>query len=557
MPVKTVWKWLVSVIAAVGVAVWAAIKWFGAVATTGVVIKTVATTGAIVAATAFSFNFGDKGGGLKQYANEALGLMAKGENTQAVEYMDRLVASLDDQLMRLEEEAKAQAADPATKTADKKMTGDNISFNKPTKARILAQGRRSGQVAELVRASVRLAADNLSDEGRLAICEEILNANADESSRIIESLMYVLGNQFDVEDMEKLMKRDIPSAARGKLALWLADRAAPGGNATTDQRISFYEALLSYDVDAKAAKNLLSRYLMVLNRSNVRGRTHEVLDHILTLFSDSEVGTAAAVLLLGAMEPGPIRDERVVTLVEKYPDSAISRALKGVYLTALISQSQFEKVLKMVDNASLLDKITTQEEAAEVCLALLQKACLLRDTAAGDGLPWSFAKKVEAAQEATPLFIQASLAEQFAESGDYALSTAFNFEALRSIGKLPADLALATGQPIREPLDLGDITKPNLAKPIAKYFTVLVKHELKETDAADGVLQELAKEPLPKTVLPYVLFLMVQNEVEDKDYDSAVKHANEALAALPDSPILLKLQTDVVKAQQQTAIGQE
>lgn len=554
--VKSIWKWLVSGIVAVAVAIGAGVYWLGTAATTSSVVGTVATTGGVVAAAAFTFSFGDKAEGvgkIHKYAKQAYDLVASGKNEQAVQFMDKMVAALDDCLVTLEKETKTEAAGPTTQPTEKKeLQGKKIPPKGPPKPRVLQHAIVGRQAAELLRANLHHKAGKLSEDEWLGVYENVFNSNAEKSRNIAKTIVYLAGEHLDAEDVQSLIKKQIPPGPRGDLALWLLQKNSPADNGTVDECIKFYEELLAHTSDTATAPAILSRLIAILDKQKRYSDSDRVLDHFITLFSDSVLGARAAVLRLGGVEPGPSRDAKLVALVEEHPNSAISENLRSAYVAALLNRKQLEKALQAIDEDGLLGEIRTEEDAADVFLALTQKACGLRPTVIRDRSAHGTAKKVPSAQTATPFSICTDLAGRFLDAREYRIAVEFSFAALRSVGSLPLDLI--TGQPIRTSSDLGSIDNPEESKHIAKYLRALACYVRKDQNAGDRILQELLQACLSKPLRPHVLHLAARTCAEANDLDSAVKYADWAVAVLPNSPVLVALQARVTEAQQQSQV---
>jgi tetratricopeptide (TPR) repeat protein len=543
---KTTGKRLVYRMAGAVIAVGSGVhSWVTSLTLAAIVKAVVVGSVAFGATAAFTFSFGDKVD-LSTYAQEALKLIDAGKQKEAIDYTSQLITALDSRLESLEKRASSESVSKAAEGQDK--SSQPTVVKKPTIDQMLHQGKMSRQTAELLRANIQMTAGAISQEDWLAIYEKTLNAVPEDSGWVISSLVAFARKDFTRERISALLRKDLPAKAREKLALlWLAVENASGGTTPADERASVYRELINGTAQTDAALRLLRECITKLDQLGKQAEANEALDNLISIFPDSPLGSLAIKFRLGATEPGSERASMVVDLFEKYPQSAIGKELLGTYVAVLMKRGEFSKALAAVDREQSLGKVQTQEEGYEVLLRLAERACQLQVISVEERLD-SSPVATDTSANYSPVFICRSLAKEFLERGEYAISSGINFCVLRSMNRLPIDLI--TGQVLRRASDVGKTDDPH----VANFFCVCVMRAAGEHDAGDVLLEKLYRETPPSELRSYVLNLKAQRAAEVPDYDLAISCATEALKSLPDSLPLVTFHADLLKEQRQSVV---
>lgn len=563
---KRFWKWIVSGIVAIGVGSWAAIHWLiagaastVAVATTAGVVKTVAVATAVVATTAFSFNFGDKGSSLGTYAEKAFVLAGEGKKTEALKHTDQLVLELDKHLDVLKSDLETAQSLPVSSELpekERKAKEDDLKVIQ----QLLDMGQLQQQVVQLLRYDVLRKLDELSEREWIDNICNILKENPDDAEKITESFLSAIGTNIASKEVWSLVRKEIPSDARGILSLWLIKNNTTDATASVKDCEIFYNELLSYSAESDSAAEILLAYTDNLDsltkgidRRSATRTANDMLETYIALFPDSDLGSTAAHLRLGGIEPGEKRNRKIRALVDRYSGTVMAKNLLAAYTKVLLEDGEYQKALVNLDSEGKLNTIKTEQEAIDSLLALVKKATSIQSTAIPNRYGDPKAKSKNGTQKiVTPFLICLGLSRELGDSGDYSTASGLLFVAMEKAGMLPKNLM--TGQAMHKLSSLGDTSEPNIARNIASYLQTLAMYTQKDTKKADSRLAELERETLPESLRPYVLYLLARRATENKKYAKAMQYAKAAVETMPTSPILVSLSSKINEAKQKEEV---
>ncbi len=539
--IKSLWKWIVSAVVAVGLAIWGVIAWIGSAATTGTAVQTAVTAGAVVAATtAYTFSFGDKSGGVAQYWEEASKLMAEGKPDQASDYFNEMTVAFDERIAEIK--AYADGATPPS------ASDDQAAPTPEEAAQMFDTAQKTRQILAMLRHDIQLARGDIS---RPQWAEEYAAglAASPDPGRTLHLLMTMTGESFTTEAADALRQVELPTSARGELAMWIARHQTPPEEAEFSEVAALYDELLAYASDTKAAPDLLTAYVKALDERNQSGAADQVIDTFIVLFPDTELGVTAARLKLGGLPAGQARHAAVLEIVDQHPGSALADGLHESYIQALIAHRRYEQAIRAMDTQGRLEQVTSQEEAAEVFAALADSTKKFK----GDKFlirPGGSAKAAD--RPMSPLEINSGLASRFVAAGEAPLAARLMFAALRNAKALPDHLI--TGRPIRRCEDIVDPEDPAAAKPLVTYFLAMAQQELKQNAQAHTVMARLRTDRLPDPLRPYVLVYFIDRHHQAGEYDEALAVTREALQIMPASPKLMTWQTQFAEASRKESV---
>ncbi len=381
----------------------------------------------------------------------------------------------------------------------------------------------------------------------------VLNADPDNSSRIFEYFFWLADKQVTTKDVWDLLKSEVPTNAKRELAFWLVNKGAPDEEATFKECEAFFWELLLSVSDAEFVPKILIAYIEKLDgmtamvgRESGMKTTNDVLDTIITLFHDNELGATAARLRLGAFEPGTIRDAKTIELIEKYPGTAIARAILPLHIRALSRKGEFENILVSIDANGILEGINNEKDAAGVFLRLAEKASRMTTASIPNRYSRGETEKEVATTSSKRMIcflICVGIADQLCDTEDYYTAAELIFAALEKKKALPQNLV--TGQILHELVDLGYLSEPDVAIPVVNYLRALVQYEINELKMGDTILENMEQESLPSALKPYVFHLLAKREISKGKYSTAMNYADSAIEHLPASPIILSLKMEI------------
>lgn len=495
--------------------------WVG-IAAVGV-LKFLSIATVVAAAVAFSFSFGDKAS-IKKCAVEAAKKINEGNNDQAVQYTDGLVKSLEEHIAGLEQQEKT------------------IKNN-----RLLYQGQVNRQVAELLRANVRLATQQITKSQWLANYRDVLNQSGDMTGKVIAAFWILLGGEMSDEQMLLLINSDLELENRGLLSLLFANKKKQAGFKTVEDCVRFYNKLLMPVKDANVVQKIISQYIEILDHEGQNEMANRILDNFIAEYSDTKLAVASVSLRLGSVVPGSKRDEMIIGYAEKYASSAIGKKLIGLYVRALAHNHRISDVIAILDNNGELGKTITADKVDQVLADLSKKAMEFPEIQVATRYKVSQEDKNDDPEITELNIIYARLAQKLYESGAYTASIKHGFVVLQEAGALP--LNLITKLPLYDPSDISAGIDATETKLIAQYINILIARLLRRHSQADQEMQELSEQVLPAKLRPYVFLLQSQIAAEKHDYKLATNKAEEALAEVPGSFVLLYCQQQIVKSQ--------
>lgn len=539
---RSFWKWAISSLSPLGVFAGTIVKWVvsgaGAVAAinAAAVAKAVAVTAVVAGAGAvFSFSFGDKAESFDRFPYAARVFLASGKNEQAVEYADGLITALNKDIDALRSEV-----------ASKRSTESSTSSKNLLRRRLVQK-----LVAELFKADIRRRDGQITLEQWRRSFEGALQDDA-EARQVVRGILKVEGGRFSEDLAWELAANGLPAEVRGQFALWLDRYKAPSWADSAQQCTEFYERLLLCVGDLAEAAFVLERYVKALDMRSCTNEANDYLDTLIPLYGDCELGAAAARLRLGAIEPGPDRDARVIAVVRENPGSVIARGLAPDYSTALIRRGETWKALVAADSEGRLETIDDERAKAEVLLALAERVCAfppsIPDRLGEDKAGQEETKPAEK-QQLDSLSVCVVLAKELFDAGDYSASAELVTVALRKDGSLPVNLA--AGLTIEESSELGDMADPKVAEPVAGYLLAAIHRAVKETELGDAILEGLSSRTSPESIQPYVCHMMAERAALTGDHESALTWIAKGLVFIPASPVLALFEAEVNQAREE------
>jgi len=525
------WKWVGLSALVVGTLIWAGTHWWGKtgaheVVTTEGIVKTVVTMKSDPGASAGSFKFDDRASELNEYTSKAYELVLKGQKQEAIDYTCKLIVALDRHIQMLENEAQSKTQVPTTQKGTSSSNEPKVFFS-------LRQSRIRRVVAELTLANIKVLAGQISDEQWAGSYEKILQTHAKEANDIARILTYCMSaKEVPIEKVEKLLTKNIPADARGKLALWLVRYNRPDDNASTAKCKEFYESLLAHSADSCDGSLILTAYVMALDRRKETSLIRETLENYASLFFDSDVGLTAVGSLVAHESDASVQNKLIVNYYEKYPNSFLAKGLRCDYAEILTEQGKYAEGLATIDVEGALKKAKTPQEASDVITRLAKQI----------GTP-----KVPA------FAICTKISQDFFERGDYANSIELNFAALKSINALPINLI--TQRPIRKISEIIEADDPKSIQVAAKYFQMCVFQQKKDNSKyIQKTLGEILHENNSSSFEPYILVLLINDATAAQKWNEAKTYVGRALELLPSSSTLINLQNQIdLKYQQASA----
>ena len=538
--IKSAWLWVVSAPVALGVGIWALIRHLvsAAVATMagGGLVKSVVATAAVGAAAAgFTFSFGDKTGGLTEYANKTSEFIAAEDYDQAAEYVDSLLAALDEHLTTLEQEDTAVVPGSQSKS--------------------LRRGRATRALAEFLRANVQLAAGELTEKQWIAAFEQASKTTAAILGEADSRLLPLAVGNLTSDRAWALLKTDLPAGDRARLALWLMTESNPELIDWAQGYDQFQQDPLTLATSRQAGPELLARHIESLDQAGQWQLADDTLDHFVVLFADTDLGAQAASLRVGRVEPGPARAALVIDLVRQHPGSAVARALLNSYVWMLMEQDKAADVLAAIDRDNQLGQVATLEQLPAVLYRLRQQTQQSTgQLGSGRSANHSRSGAHSDAAESSAAFdlIGTRLARQLLDSGLYAASAEFSLAVLQDNDATP--ISLVTGQAIRRSSDIADTRDADVAEPLAEYFAALVAQAQGQSSMADQALAELAERSLPDGLRAHILSTQARRAQAVGDYNRAADLIDQAVTSMPDSLILADWQQEITNTQRATSL---
>ena len=262
----------------------------------------------------------------------------------------------------------------------------------------------------------------------------------------------------------------------------------------------------------------------------------DVLDEVTAVFADSRVGAEAARLRLAATSDPHAADAFVMTAVEGHAGSEVSRRLMRAYLDALRRQEilLLGKALAAVDEGGRVAGAGTAEQAAQELVNAVVKT--YQGQASGN-----------AAVPPEALEVCVGMSEELFCLKQYADSVHLGFASLHKAGILPKNLL--TGAPLQSPTEIAELKDPNVTRAVGAYLAALARHELGDPRGCERNLQQVAGTGvLPPKLEACVLLLRARRATSDGDYRTAESEIQKARTVLPQSTVLVSVQTEIHKA---------
>jgi len=423
----------------------------------------------------------------------------------------------------------------------------------------LDMGQLQQQVVQLLRYDVLRKLDELSEKEWIDNICNILKENPDDAGKIIKGFLSTVGTNIASKEVWSLVREEIPSDARGILSLWLIKNNTTDATASVKDCKIFYNELLSRSSESDSAAEILLAYTTRLDsvtkgidRRSATRTANDMLETYIALFPDSDLGSTAAHLRLGGIEPGEKRNRKIRALVDRYSGTVMAKNLLAAYTRVLLEDGEYQKALVNLDSEGKLNTIKTEQEAIDSLLALVEKVTSLKSNIPNRYGEAKTKNKKESQKIRAPFSICLGLSKELEGAGDYSMASGVLFVAMEKAGMLPKNLM--TGQAMHKLSGLGDTSEPNIARNVASYLQTLAMYTQKDTKKADSRLAELERETLPESLRPYVLYLLARRATENKKYTKAMQYAKAAVETMPTSPILVSLSSKINEAKQKAEV---
>ncbi len=306
--------------------------------------------------------------------------------------------------------------------------------------------------------------------------------------------------------------------------------------------------LLAYAADTPEGVRVLKQCVAQLDALGASARADDLLDVLIPLFADVELGAAAARLRLGGLGPSLHRDRVVMELVEQYRGSAVARGLGVDHVMALIRRGESADVYSLLDEDGGFSAAPTPRLKAALIVDRINQLFAsprIEDVGRARATP---APMFAASAAASGESLARLMAEHLLTAGDAA--TAGQLALFKLAAGKAAPIHLSHGVAVTELSELGDMQDVKHAAGVVRFLLGVWQYRLVSRAAGDAAMHELLASSPPEALKAYVWQAMARRAAAARDYEAAGGYVDQLLAAQSGSRVAEQLKQTIAGSQQ-------